>query len=154
MSMTAHMLEHSALAAIVAPLLALAVGRPLLRPLIAWPLFVGTLIVVNVPAVIDWLEGHALAHAGSLFVTLVVSVIFWVAALRNVRGLAAGAYLITAAMASDLIGAWYMAMGETGAGVAMVAGMVPMAAAAVYLTWKGLVAEERQAARLETYAAR
>ena len=154
MSMTAHMLEHSAIAAVAAPLLALAIRRPLVRPLVAWPLFVGTLLAVNLPAVIEWLERHALAHAGSLLVTLVVSVLFWAAALRRVHGLAAGAYLITAAMASDLIGAWYMAIGETGAGVAMVAGMVPMAAAAVYLTWKGLVDEERQASRLETYATR
>ena len=154
MSMTAHMLEHSAIAAVAAPLLALAIRRPLVRPLVAWPLFVGTLLAVNVPAVIEWLERHALAHTGSLLVTLVVSVLFWAAPLQSLHGLAAGAYLITAAMASDLIGAWYMAMGETGAGVAMVAGMVPMAAAAVYLTWKGLVDEERQASRLETYATR
>jgi cytochrome c oxidase assembly factor CtaG len=154
MSMTAHMLEHSAIAAVLAPLVALAVRRPLVRPLVAWPLFVGTLVAVNVPAVIDRLEEHVLAHAGSLLVTVGVSILFWVAALRSLHGLAAGAYLITAAMASDLIGAWYMAMGETGAGVAMVAGMVPMAAAAVYLTWTGLVDEERKAARLETHAAR
>ena len=154
MSMTAHMLEHAAIAALVAPLLALALRRPLVRPLAAWPLFVGTLFAVNVPAVIDWLAGDALAHAGSLLATLVASVLFWAAAVWGLHGLVAGAYLITAAMASDLIGAWYMAMGETGAGVAMVAGMVPMAGAAVYLTWKGLVDEERQASRLETYAAR
>ena len=153
MSMTAHMLEHSAVVSLAAPGLALVISRPLLRPLAAWPLFVGALWAANVPAVVDWLGEHPIARAGSLVLLLGVAVLFWSAAFTSLRALAAGAYLITAAMASDLIGAWYMAMGETGAGVAMVAGMLPMAVAAVVLTWTGLVQEERQATRLETHAA-
>lgn len=154
MSMTAHMLEHSAIACVAAPVLALLVRRPLVRPLVAWPLFVATLWAINVPAVVDWIGGDPVARIGAVGLMLVVAVLFWLPALTSLRGLAAGAYLLTAAMASDLIGAWYMAMGETGAGVAMVAGMLPMAVAAVVLTWNGLVREEREAGRLETYAAR
>ena len=55
-------------------------------------------------------------------------------------------------MATDLIGAWYMAMAETAAGVAMVAGMVPLGVVAVVLIWWGLVDEERRAVRWESYA--
>ena len=151
--MTAHMVEHSAVVSLAAPVLALLIRRPLLRPRVAWPLFVATLWAVNVPAVVDWLVDHPLTRAASLVLLLGVAVLFWSAVLRSLLGLAAGAYLITAAMASDLLGSWYMAMGKTGAGVAMVAGMFPMAAAAVVLIWIELVREERQAARLETHAA-
>ena len=62
---------------------------------------------------------------------MATAVVFWLPVLghpRRVSGLAAGAYLLVANMLSDGIGAWYMAMGQTGAGVAMVAGMLPVAA--------------------------
>jgi hypothetical protein len=52
-------------------------------------------------------------------------------------------------MATDLIGAWYMAMGETVAGVVMVVGMIPLGVAAVVLMWTALVDEERRALRSE-----
>jgi len=81
--------------------------------------------------------------------------LFWAPLLNRrapLRGLAAGAYLITAGMATDLIGAWYMAMGETAAGVVMVVGMLPLGVAAVVLTWLGLVSEERSAVRWESSA--
>jgi cytochrome c oxidase assembly factor CtaG len=153
-SMTAHMLEHSVVVSVAAPLLALLVRRPLVRPLVAWPLFVATLWAINVPAVVERIGGDPVARVGAVALMLVVAVLFWLPALTSLRGLGAGAYLFAAAMASDLIGAWYMAMGETAAGVAMVAGMLPMAAGAVVLTWNGLVREERETARLETYVAR
>jgi hypothetical protein len=84
-----------------------------------------------------------------------VSFVFWAPLLgrrRSLRGLAAGAYLISAGMATDLIGAWYMAMGETVAGVVMVVGMIPLGVAAVVLMWTALVDEERRALRSERYA--
>jgi cytochrome c oxidase assembly factor CtaG len=155
--MTEHMIEHAAIATVLAPVLVLLLrgSLPPVRPLVAWPLFVGTLWALNVPGVLDWIMMRPLAHAAADLAVLGVSVLFWVPVLarrRRLRGLGAGAYLITAGMASDLIGAWYMAMGETVAGVAMVAGMVPLGVAAVVLTWSGLVREERRAVRWERYA--
>ena len=154
--MTGHMIEHAAIATVLAPALVLLLRGSLssVRPLVVWPLFVGTLWALNVPGVLDWIMMRPLAHAAADLIVLGVSVLFWVPVLarrRRLRGLGAGAYLITAGMASDLIGAWYMAMGETGAGVAMVAGMVPLGVAAVVLTWSGLVQEERRAVRWESY---
>jgi cytochrome c oxidase assembly factor CtaG len=151
------MIEHSAIATVLAPLLVLLLrgSLPRVHPLVAWPLFVGTLWLLNVPGALDWIMMRPLAHAAADLVVLGVAVVFWMPVLarrRSLRGLGAGAYLIAAGMASDLIGAWYMAMGETVAGVAMVAGMLPLGVAAVVVTWAGLVQEERRAVRWERYA--
>jgi cytochrome c oxidase assembly factor CtaG len=155
--MTEHMVEHAAIASLLAPVLVLLLrgSLPPVRPLVAWPLFVGTLWALNVPDVIDWIMMRPLAHMAADVVVIGVAVLFWAPVLarrRRLRGLGAGAYLITASMATDLIGAWYMAMGETAAGVAMLAGMLPLGVAAVVLTWSGLLHEERRAVRWESYA--
>jgi cytochrome c oxidase assembly factor CtaG len=168
-----HLLEHAVIVCAVAPGLVLAgpfvlralsrrvrrfavqATQGLTRPLLAWPLFVAGMWALNVPAVLEWLEARPLAHALSHGAMLGLAVLFWLPVLghpRRVQGLAAGVYLLTASMASDLLGAWYMATGRTGAGVAMVAGMLPIALAAVALTWAGLLREERRTARWEAYA--
>jgi cytochrome c oxidase assembly factor CtaG len=155
--MTAHMVEHSLITSLVAPALVFVLRERVPRApvLAAWALFVGALWVLNVPSILHWLMMRPLAHGLADLVVLAVSMLFWrplLARRRPLRGLAAGAYLITASMATDLIGVWYMAMGETAAGVAMVAGMLPLGVAAIAFTWSGLVAEERRAVRWEGYA--
>jgi cytochrome c oxidase assembly factor CtaG len=168
-----HMLVHAAIASVVAPALVLlgpAVFRALSRrarriavraslaltePRIAWPLFVAAMWVLNIPSLVDWLDARPVVHLAGHGLMLGAAILFWLPVLghpRRLTSLAAGAYLLLATMASDLIGAWYMAMGRTGAGVAMVAGMLPLAAAAVVLTWAGLKREEQRAVRWETYA--
>jgi len=155
--MTLHMVAHSLITSVVAPVLVLAFrgSAPRVRPLAAWVLFVGTLWALNVPRVLDWITTRPAAYVVAGVVVLAVSFVFWAPVLgrrRSLRGLVAGAYLIAAGMATDLIGAWYMAMGETAAGVAMVVGMIPLGVAAVVLMWSGLVDEERRAVRWERYA--
>jgi cytochrome c oxidase assembly factor CtaG len=155
--MTGHMVEHSVLTSLLAPALVFVLrGRvPRIGALLAWGLFIAALWALNVPRVLDWIMMRTVAHIVADLVVLAVSMLFWAPLLarrRPMRGLAAGAYLITAAMATDLIGAWYMAMGETVAGVAMVVGMLPLGVAAIVFTWSGLVQEERRPARWERYA--
>jgi cytochrome c oxidase assembly factor CtaG len=155
--MTMHMVEHSVITSLLAPALALVLrgSIPRLRPLVAWALFVGTLWAINVPGVLDWVAMRPLAHVAAVLVVLGAAMLFWAPLLQRVsplRGLGAGAYLITAGMATDLIGAWYMVMGETVAGVVMVVGMLPLGVAAIVFTWRGLVDEERRAVRWEGWA--
>jgi cytochrome c oxidase assembly factor CtaG len=155
--MTSHMVAHSLITSVFAPALVLAFrsAAPRVRPLAAWALFVGALWALNVPRVLDWIAMRPAAYVAAGIVVLAVSVVFWSPVLgrrRSLRGLAAGAYLIAAGMATDLIAAWYMAMGETAAGVAMVVGMLPLGVAAVVLMWRGLVDEERRAVSWEGYA--
>lgn len=155
--MTMHMVEHSVLTSLLAPALVLAFRGLVPRPRVgvAWALFVGTLWTLNVPGVLDWISMRPVAEGAAGLVVLAASMLFWAPLLTRrapLRGLAAGAYLITAGMATDLIGAWYMAMGETEAGVAMVVGMLPLGVAAVVLTWLGLVSEERDAVLWESSA--
>ena len=173
MSLTAHMLEHAALTTVAAPVLAVASpvvlrtlprkGRRLAarlaiavaRPLLVWPLFVATLWLLHVPVVLDALETRPVLHEASHALLLATAVLFWLPVLgrpRRLRGLAAGAYLLLAVPFSDALAAWYMVRGDTAAGVAMAAGMLPIAVAAVALTWAGLRHEERRESRWEAYA--
>jgi cytochrome c oxidase assembly factor CtaG len=154
--MTAHMIEHAVIASGLAPALVL-ITRPAVRvrPLAAWVVFIAMLWALNLPSLVDWLMMRPVARIAADVLMLGVALLFWLPVLgrhRALRGLGAGAYLLTASMASDLIWAWYMAMGETAAGLAMVSGMLPMGVAAVWLTWSGLRDEERRALRWETFA--
>jgi cytochrome c oxidase assembly factor CtaG len=172
-SLTVHMLEHGALISLAAPVLALAgpslvhalprrgrrvaarAASSVARPALAWLLFVGTLWVLHVPAVLDAFEARPLVHEAAHGLLLGVAVLFWLPVLgrpRRLRGLAAGVYLLVAIPFSDAIGAWYMVRGDTGAGVAMLASMLPVGLAAIALTWSGLRREEHRALRWEGYA--
>lgn len=167
MSLAAHMVEHSLLVSLVAPVLVL--GTPLarirrrspagprsraraslVRPLVVWPMFVVAQWVAHVPVVIDAVEAEPALHAAEHTLLLATAIAFWTPALDRVpagsRRLGPGGralYLFAAVPAIDLAAVILMVAGEPGAGVAMLAGMMPLALAAVWASWRWIVTEER-----------
>jgi cytochrome c oxidase assembly factor CtaG len=158
MSLAVHMLLHCLLVAVLAPAAVLAsplridvrswAARFLTAPLAAWLLFVGTQVAFHVAGLYKssgWVDG--LSH----FVYLGTALLFWEAAIgttlqpRRLTGLGPAIYLITAMPALDLSAAWLMAIGEPGAGVAMVAGMMPIGLAAAVSAWSFARREEARA---------
>jgi putative membrane protein len=125
------------------------------HPAVAWALFVVSQWVAHAPGVIGPVDGvpalHALEHAWLSG----AAVLFWSCALGGVplpHPLSApqrAVYLFTAAAAGDLAAVELMAAGQAGAGAAMLAGMLPLGFAAVVVTWRWAVAEERRVAREE-----
>lgn len=82
---------------------------------------------------------------------LVGAVLFWAPVLGVRRRLPDGVravYLYAAMPVLDLAGVWVVAVGDNAGGLAMIVGMLPMALAAVVITWRWISAEER-CARLE-----
>jgi len=158
MSLAVHMLLHCALVAVLAPLAVLAspiritvrsrMARVITAPLTAWVLFVGTQVTFHVAGLYrssGWVDG--VSH----FVYLGTALLFWEAAIgstlqpRRLTGLAPAIYLIVAMPAVDLSAAWLMTQGEPGAGVAMVAGMMPIGLAAAVSAWRFARQEEASA---------
>jgi cytochrome c oxidase assembly factor CtaG len=158
MSLALHMLLHCLLVAVLAPAAVLAsplrielrspAARFLAAPLTAWLLFVGTQVAFHLAGLYrssGWVD--AVSH----FVYLGTALLFWEAAIgstlrpRRLSGLGPAIYLITAMPAVDLSAAWLMAIGEPGAGVAMVAGMMPIGIAAAISAWSFARREEANA---------
>jgi cytochrome c oxidase assembly factor CtaG len=129
-------------------------ARFLATPPVAWLLFVATQLAFHVTPLYDsalsvpWL--HALEHG--LF--LGTALLFWEVAIgaaplpRRLTGMAPALYLILAMPAVDLSAAWLMANGDSGAGTAMVAGMMPLGLVAAASAWAAARDEEARA-RLE-----
>jgi cytochrome c oxidase assembly factor CtaG len=157
-SLAAHMLIHCALVSVLAPLVVLAsparitvrsrAARVLTAPLIAWLLFVGTQVAFHVAGLYEssgWVDG--VSH----FIYLGTALLFWEAAIgstlqpRRLTGLGPALYLLLAMPAVDLSAAWLMTQGEPGAGVAMVAGMMPIGLAAAISAWRFARREEASA---------
>ena len=143
-------------------LLAVLRSRPvrlLTHPLCTWSLFVATQWVVHLTPLIDVGERSPAPHALEHAALLGTAVLFWLPAIgrnpvaRPLRGWEASVYLFAAAPALDLVGALLLARGEDAAGVAMLAGMLPIVVAAVAVTWSWLVREDRRATRLEAWHA-
>jgi putative membrane protein len=133
--------------------------RALLHPITGWSLFVAVQWAVHSDPGIDAASAsplvHVLEHAG-LFWT---AVLFWLPVVgrnpmpRPLRGAERALYLFCAAPAVDLAAAMLIARGEQAAGAVMLAGMLPIALAAVASTWAWLRRDERVAARREAYGA-
>jgi cytochrome c oxidase assembly factor CtaG len=155
MSLAVHMLLHCLLVAVLAPAAVLAsplridirsrVARLLTAPLTAWLLFVGTQVAFHLAGLYEssgWVDG--VSH----FVYLGTALLFWEVAIgstlqpRRLTGLGPAIYLIVAMPAVDLSAAWLMTNGEPGAGVAMVAGMMPIGLAAAISAWSFARREE------------
>jgi cytochrome c oxidase assembly factor CtaG len=158
MSLAVHMLLHCLLVAVLAPAAVLAsplrieirsrAARFLTAPLTALLLFVGTQVAFHLAGLYKssgWVDG--VSH----FVYLGTALLFWEVAIgstlqpRRLSGLGPAIYLIVAMPAVDLSAAWLMAIGEPGAGVAMVAGMMPIGLAAAISAWSAAREEENRA---------
>jgi cytochrome c oxidase assembly factor CtaG len=143
-------------------LLALLRGRSvraLLHPVAGWSLFVAVQWAVHSGPGIDAASASPLAHALEHAALFWTAVLFWLPVLgrnpvpRPLRGAERALYLFCAAPAVDLAAAMLIARGEEAAGAVMLAGMLPIALAAVASTWAWLRRDERVAARREAYGA-
>jgi cytochrome c oxidase assembly factor CtaG len=152
----AHMVEHSLIATMAAPLLVLAwrrVGRPVMfgGPVLAWSAFVLAQWVFHLTPLLEASQDNPALHAAEHLGFLAVGVWFWLPVLGVTR-LAdpeRALYLFLAAPAVDLVGVALMVRGDGAAGVAMLAGTLPIAAAAGIVTWQWLAREQRQATAME-----
>jgi cytochrome c oxidase assembly factor CtaG len=151
-----HMVEHSVLAMVVAPMTVLAwmaVGLPrprLSRPALAWAAFVAAQWLFHLTPLLEESQGSPVLHAAEHLAFFAVGVWFWVPVLGGGLGdPGRSLYLFLAAPAVDLVGAALMARGDEAAGVAMLAGSLPIVVAAVAVTWQWLAREDRDAALLE-----
>ena len=163
-----HMVEHSVIAGVVAPLLVLAWARLgpsgaraasnralswLERPLWAWSAFVITQWVFHLTPLLEASADDPALHTAEHLAFLAASVWFWIPVLttgdRRLSDPERAWYLFLAAPAVDLVGAALMVRGDGGAGVVMLAGTLPIVAAAGVVTWRWLTGEERRATAIE-----
>ena len=151
-----HMVEHSLLAMVVAPMTVLAwtaLGLPrprLARPALAWSAFVIAQWVFHLTPLLEQSHGNPVLHAAEHVAFFAVGVWFWIPVLGAGLGdPGRSLYLFLAAPAVDLVGAALMVRGDKAAGVAMLAGTLPIVIAAVAITWRWLAREERHATLLE-----
>jgi cytochrome c oxidase assembly factor CtaG len=153
-----HMVEHSLLALVAAPLIVIAwvrLGLPRLRvphPAVPWVAFVVAQWVFHLTPLLEESRGAALPHTAEHLAFLAVGVWFWVPVLGSSSRLGDPGrclYLFLAAPAVDLVGAALMVGGDEGAGVAMLAGSLPIVVAAIAIAWRWIAREQREAALLE-----
>ena len=180
-SLPAHMAQHVVLTSVAAPLIVL--GRPvtlllrlagprrreiaaalrsravrlLVRPALAWTLFIAVQWAFHLPPLFDLALERPALHVLEHLLFLGTGILFWEVAIGDdpvpfrLTGPAQTLYLLLAIPANDLIMARYMIVGETTAGAVMGAGMVPLALAVCVVTWSWLRREERRARRWEAY---
>jgi len=173
-SLEGHVAAHALIAMVAAPLLVLAgplaiilgplpperrrrvlalLRRPplgwLAVPAVAWCAFVAAHWAALVVAARN--EAGGLAHVGVHAVLLAAALLFWMPVIgrgpvpRRLRGPAASLYLFLAMPAADLTVVWLMARGDSGAAGAMLVAMLPLAAAALLVSWRWITREERLA---------
>jgi hypothetical protein len=143
MSVAAPLLLHALLR--VRP----GLDRALLPAAIAFPVFVvshGCLVILG---------SRMMDGAGRIPalppVPLVLGLVFWAPVFGDRRRLPQPArfcYLYLALPLLDLPAGYLIAIGQSGAGVAMMAGMIPIAAVAVVDTWRWISLEERAASQV------
>jgi cytochrome c oxidase assembly factor CtaG len=153
-----HMVEHSVLSGIVAPAIVLAwaaLGLPRLRvryPLVAWGAFVVAQWVFHLTPLLADSQGAPVLHTAEHLVFIAIGVWFWVPVLSPGGGLGdpgRSLYLFGAAPAVDLVGVMLISRGDEPAGVAMLAGGMPIVIAAVWVTWAWIAREHREARAIE-----
>jgi cytochrome c oxidase assembly factor CtaG len=152
----AHMVEHSLLSGVVAPAIVLAwVALRLPRPpighaLLAWSAFVAAQWVFHLTPLLERSQDSFLLHGAEHIAFLAIGVWFWVPVLAGGLGdPGRSLYLFTAAPAVDLVGVALMVRGDVGAGVAMLAGTLPIVVAAGIVTWRWLAREHDERAVME-----
>jgi cytochrome c oxidase assembly factor CtaG len=151
-----HMVEHSVLAMVVAPLIVLAwvrLGLPRIRlghPALAWVAFVAAQWTFHLTPVVEESQGAPVLHSLEHLVFLATGVWFWVPVLGwGIGDPGRSLYLFGAAPAIDLVGAALLARGDEAEGVTMLAGGLPVVAAAVWVTWAWLAREQRETSMTE-----
>ncbi len=95
------------------------------------------------------LGGAALGAFFGPAVLLVGAVAFWTPVFGVRRRLSDGTralYLYLAMPMLDLAGVWRVATGDSDGGLAMIVGMLPMAAITLAITWRWITAEDRRVA--------
>ncbi|MGH2961975.1 MAG: cytochrome c oxidase assembly protein [Solirubrobacterales bacterium] len=152
----AHMIEHSVIAGVLAPIvviawMALGLPRPRVgHPLLAWSAFVVAQWVFHLTPLLEQSQGRPLLHAAEHLAFLGVGVWFWAPVLGSGLGdPGRSLYLVLAAPAVDLVGVALMVRGDGAAGVAMLAGTLPILLAAGLVTWRWLAREHRDTIRVE-----
>lgn len=152
----AHMIEHSVIAGVLAPILVLAwiaLGLPRPRrghPVVAWSAFVTAQWVFHLTPLLEQSQGRPLLHAAEHFAFLAVGVWFWLPVFGPGLGdPGRSLYLFGAAPAVDLVGVALMVRGDEAAGVAMLVGTLPILLAAGIVTWRWVAREERGAVAME-----
>ena len=153
-----HMVEHSVLSGVVAPAIVLAwaaLGLPRLRgryPLVAWGAFVAAQWVFHLTPLLADSRDNAVLHTAEHLAFIAIGVWFWIPVLSREAGLSdpgRSLYLFGAAPAIDLVGVMLISRGEPAAGVAMLAGGMPIVIAAVWVTWSWIAREHREARAME-----
>lgn len=172
-----HMAEHGVMISIAAPLIAIAAPLSLLsrclsprhrtrlgeilgsrlarRVVMLSPvLFVISVWIVHVPAVIEWVDELPALHALEHVVLVSLAVVFWSFCLGRLPGprpaaVVRAAVLLSAAPACDFAAIGLMVGGHTDAGAVMLASTLPIAVAGAASLWRAAIAEERQVDRLE-----
>jgi putative membrane protein len=172
-SLTAHMLAHGALVCVAAPLLALALPPPGRmggrRLAAAWAALAACQWIVYLGGVLPRSLAHDPLHGLVMAVLLGTALAFWRAVLapdeRPARRVAA---LLLAMPAGDAVAVWLMAADgpryahlaltegraaaladQRRAAAVMLAGSLVLAAAALSLAWRAILAEDRDAERVE-----
>jgi cytochrome c oxidase assembly factor CtaG len=176
-TLTAHMLQHIALAMAAAPLLVLGAG-PILRalprgvarrlvrlgnPLLAWTAFAAVQLATHFTGFYDYALEHEWAHATEHTLYLATGVWFWWPVLGR-RWRWSIVYLLAAMPVQAAIGVALLSMDrpfydpypsladQHRAGALMwLLGSLVMAAALVWAAWDWLRAEERRAVAREVY---
>jgi len=145
----AHMVEHSVLSGVVAPAIVLAwialrLPRPPIGPaLLAWSAFVAAQWAFHLTPLLERSQDSFALHGAEHLAFLAIGVWFWAPVLGGDLGdPGRSLYLFTAAPAIDLVGVALMVRGEAGAGVAMLAGTLPIVLAAGIVTWRWLARED------------
>jgi cytochrome c oxidase assembly factor CtaG len=152
----AHMIEHSVIAGVLAPAVVvawMALGLPRLRvgpPLLAWSAFVAAQWVFHLTPLLEQSEGRPVLHTAEHLAFFAVGVWFWAPVLGAGLGdPGRSLYLVLAAPAVDLVGVALMVRGDGAAGVAMLAGTLPILIAAGIVTWRWMAREERDRIGIE-----
>ncbi len=102
-------------------------------------------VVLHAAVTLGGAGAGAIAHT----VLLLGATTFWTPVFGTHRRLADGGrvlYLYLAMPMLDLAGVWMVATGDSAGGLAMIVGMLPMAAVAVAITWRWIAAEDRHLA--------
>jgi cytochrome c oxidase assembly factor CtaG len=151
-----HMVEHSLLSGVAAPAIILAWAAlrlprlPAGPPLLAWGAFVAAQWVFHLTPLLERSQDSFVLHGAEHLAFVAIGVWFWAPVIGGGLGdPGRSLYLFTAAPVVDLVGVALMVRGDEAAGVAMLAGTLPIVIAAGIVTWRWLAREHRETSIME-----